>query len=282
MDSNYCSFCGHTLLAGSNICEGCGKIVPEPSIVSPNTNQPIQNSNSMFQNSPFQNQGVNFGNQTQQPANINDPRVKRNIVEFVNVRPKFFVFKELKEIFLAYLVIYIGFISRRLFFSEIKLLDAIFETVALIIGIFGAWLVLDKIVSYSYNLYPQFKFDSEKIMMSMLFSFIFIGFPPGYFKYKIWLKKLPKPNNIMKIQYISNLLLLIYGYIWYFLLTSFDLPSIFNYFPFIIAISVGIGILPIGNFRLILIWNRYLYFVLIALAIGLFVLSFPIFNPSSL
>ena len=275
MDNSFCTYCGGKLIPGTSICEGCGKHVPKPSNTDGSTNQLDQSSNSMFKNEPLTQTPANTTNQTVNQPDLNDPRVKRNIVEFVNTRPKLLTFSEIKEVFLAYLVIYIGFISRRIFFSNIDIFDAVFETIALILGIFGVWLLIDKFVSYWYNLYPQFKFDPDRIIMSMIFAFIFIGFPPSYFRYRIWVKKLPKPNNVMKIQYISNITLILYGYIWYFLLFTHSLPDIFLFFPFIIGISVGIGILPVGNFRLILTWNRFLYFLLISLTAILIIVSLP-------
>lgn len=262
------------MLPGTSICEACGKSVPKTRNVDSTTNQYNQNSNSMFQNPPVKQYNYNTPNQQIPQPDLNDPRIKRNIVEFVNIKPKFLTFSELKEVFSAYLVIYIGFILQRILFHDVELTEAIFETIALILGIFGVWLLIDKIVSYSYNLYPQFKFDPERIIMSLIFAFIFIGFPPGFFRYRIWVKKLPKPNNIIKIQYISSLILILYGYMWYILMVIHSLTDIFYLFPFIIGISVGIGILPIGNFRLILKWNKFLYFVLLIITGVLIVLGF--------
>ncbi len=278
MDSKFCTYCGAVLLPGMSICEGCGKQVPKSVEDNNNTSasyQSYQNSNSMFSNNTTGYQQPPIQNQTIPQPDLNDPRVKRNIVEFVNTRPRLLTFSEIKEIFLAYLVIYIGFISRRILISNIDLFHAIFETVALILGIFGVWLLIDKIVAYRYNLYPQFKFDPDRIVMSMIFAFIFIGFPPGFFRYRIWVKKLPKPNNIMKIQFISNISLILYGYIWLALLLNHSLPDIFYVFPFIIGISVGIGILPVGNFRLVMAWNKYLYFLLLIMTFVLIILSIP-------
>ena len=278
LDTRFCTYCGNSLLPGTSICENCGKQVPKPDHPYEETkssNQAIHNSN-MFNSTPVSQSSYNTTNTTMPKPDLNDPRIKRNIVEFVNTRPRLLSISELKEIFLAYLVIYIGFISRRILIGNIDLIDAIFETVALILGIFGVWLLIDKIVAYRYNLYPQFKFDPERIVMSMIFAFIFIGFPPAYFRYRIWVKKLPKPNNIMKIQYISNMTLILYGYVWYALLINHSLPDIFLFFPFIIGISVGIGILPVGNFKLILSWNKNLYILLLLLTFVLIIISLPL------
>ncbi len=274
LNKTYCTYCGSLLLPGTSICEACGKSIPKPAYNSTTNTQFNQNSNSMFQSSPVQQYNSNTANQNTSQPDLNDPRVKRNIVEFVNSKPKLLTITELKEIFLAYIVIYFGFIGQRLFLHDVELQQAIFETIALILGIFGVWLLIDKIVSYNYNLYPQFKFDPERILLSLFFAFIFIGFPPGYFRYRIWVKKLPKPNNIIKIQFISSLSLILYGYIWYFLIFTHSLPDIFLFFPFIIGISVGIGILPIGNFRLILKWNKYLYIFLVIITVILTLLGF--------
>ena len=262
------------MLPGTSICEACGKSVPKSLNGESSTAQYNQNSNSMFQTPPVRQFNYNTPNQQIPQPDLNDPRIKRNIVEFVNIKPKLLTISELKEIFLAYLVIYIGFILQRMFFHDVELTEAVFETIALILGIFGVWLLIDKIVSYSYNLYPQFKFDPEKIIMSLIFAFIFIGFPPGFFRYRIWVKKLPKPNNIIKIQYISSLTLILYGYLLYILMAIHSLSYIFYLFPFIIGISVGIGILPIGNFKLILKWNKFLYIMLLLITGLLIVLGF--------
>lgn len=284
LDTKYCTYCGAVLLPGMSICEGCGKHVPkevEGQQNSSSSYQDYQNSNSMFSTDSQGYQQATTVNQPQPQPDLNDPRVKRNIVEFVNTRPRLLTFSEIKEIFLAYLVIYIGFISRRILISSIDIFHAIFETIALILGIFGVWLLIDKIVAYRYNLYPKFKFDPDRIVMSMIFAFIFIGFPPGFFRYRIWVKKLPKPNNIMKIQFISNFTLILYGYIWLALLMNHSLPDIFLFFPFIIGISVGIGILPVGNFRLVMAWNKYLYFLLLILTAVLIVASIPFLLKAS-
>ena len=279
LDTRFCTYCGKSLLPGTSICENCGKQVPKPNDpfqASANTSQGVYNSSSMFNTGSMTQVTSNTTNNTIQKPDLTDPRVKRNVVEFVNTRPRLLTFAELREIFLAYLVIYIGFISRRILIGNIDIFDAIFETIALILGIFGVWLLIDKIVAYRYNLYPRFKFDPDRIIMSMIFAFIFIGFPPAYFRYRIWVKKLPKPDNIMKIQYITNMSLILYGYVWYALLINHSLPDIFLFFPFIIGISVGIGILPVGNNRLILGWNRNLYFLLLFLTFALILLSFPL------
>lgn len=285
MESLFCTYCGHSLVPGTNVCEGCGKFVPNPS----------QNANSNINQTQIDiNQNYTYASGSSIPPNVQvsnqqpdltDPRVKRNVVEFVNIKPRLFTLSELKDVFFAYLVIYIGFISRRLFFGNIDLFEAIFETIALILGIFGVWLLIDKLISYRYHLYPKFIYDPDRTIMSMVFAFLFIGFPPGYFRYRIWLKKLPKPNNLMKIQFLSNIILILYGYVWYFiiishsfsniLLVNHPLLDIFFFFPFIISLSVGIGILPFGNFKLILTWNKYLYIILVALTVALIILSFP-------
>ena len=279
LDTSFCTFCGKSLVPGSNICENCGRIVPKPQIPQADTSQANYNSNSMFSSPPITQDNYTQPGQTPPQPNLNDPRIKRNVVEFVNSRPKLLTFSELREVFLAYLVIYIGFILRRLVVGNIDLNVAIFETIVLILGIFGVWLLIDKIVSYYYNLYPLFKFDPERTIMSMIFAFIFIGFPPGYFRYRIWLKRLPKPDNIMKIQFLTNFLLIIYGYFWFVMLFIHQLPDIFKLFPFIIGISVLIGILPIGNFKLILSWKKSLYFMLLLLTILLVIVSFPFIFP---
>ena len=285
MNESFCTYCGHSLVPGTNICEGCGKMVPKSvssDITTNSTPQQHIQGDQVFTTAPFMNQASggfppsSQGFPQQQQPNINDPKVKRNIVEFVNIKPRLLTLSELKDVFLAYLVIYIGFISRRLILGNIELFDAIFETVALILGIFGVWLIIDKLISYHYHLYPKFIYDPEKTLMSMIFAFFFIGFPPSYFRYRIWLKKLPKPNNIIKIQFLSNAILIAYGFFWYILLYLHSLPEIFLLFPFIIAISVAIGILPFGNFKLILTWNRTLYIILIIATLILFIISFPL------
>ena len=267
----YCTSCGKSLVTGSNLCESCGKLNVKPVTTNNNTTSNYSNINST---GSFTNFSVN---QTNQYTTQNNPNARNNSIDFVQNKPKFFTFNEFKDILLAYTVIYIGFVSRRIVLSEKSLLVSIFETIALIVGIFGYWLIIDKIISYKHNLYPKFIFDPNKSLMAMFFAFIFIGFPPGYYKYRVWIQKFPQPNNIIKIQFLINLLLVLYGYMWFIAIINFPalfIGSVFLYFPFIISISVGFGILPIGTSSLMPKWNKYYYYFLVMITAALIVSSY--------
>lgn len=255
---------------GSNLCISCGSII----------NQPERKNSS---NSNFTNNNVNSTMNTY-PSNTPFPlapqsqqRNKRGTIEFVSKKPNFLTSKEVKDIFIAYSVIYVGFVLRRIIFTDNTFLTSIIETIALIVSIFGVWFLIDKTISYLFHFYPKFVYDPEKSFMALIFAFIFIGFPPGYYKYRVWVNRLPKPNSIIKIQYITYLILISYGWVWYFLIILFPeliVLDIISIIPFVISLSVGLGILPFGSFKLVLKHNKYLYYLLALLTIGLFIGSY--------
>lgn len=252
----FCTSCGEEMVAGTNFCDICAHKVKTP-----------QNQVKTPQNFEVMAKNVDLSQVNNQVGGI----------ELVAKKPRFITFDELKNLFLAYSVIYFGFTLRRVLITG-NIISSVFETSVILVAIFGIWFLIDKFVSYHYNYYPKFIYHPEKAFTSLIFSFIFIGFPPGRYVYRIFNQKLPLPRDILKVHYLTYFFLTMYGWLWFYLITFNFIGNykIFIIIPFIIAISIGIAILPFGSFKVIYDTNKSNYFILVFFVLTLFIESYPL------
>ena len=214
-------------------------------------------------------------------------------IELVSEKPKTFRLKEIRDILLAWAVVYIGFSIQRfviLYLTFSSDITTIFEsgffiqTFLFILAIFGPWFILEKIVSRYFHLYTEFNFDSNRAVFSFIAALIFFGIPPGYNSYKVHISHPPKGSDIPKIQMFVFTGLLVWGIIMLSIIVSilqvYSINSPIILFmeeiPFFLAISVGFNLIPFEGSAgwLIYRFSRPSYLALIGMTILIGIISF--------
>jgi hypothetical protein len=205
-------------------------------------------------------------------------------IEMVEKKPQIFTVREIADIFLAWLIIFLGFTARLILIEPKKTIEIItLETAIIILAIFGAWFLFEKLASRYYHLYTEFKFDGNRAAFAFFVSFIFIGIPPGHNKYKVHVTHPPKVADIPKIQSLCLGTLLIWGIFIQMGLIILGAEFLLLirleellYIPFIIALTVGINLLPFYGTPgyLIKSSNILFYVLLFSVVIILFFTSF--------
>lgn len=245
------------------MCTNCGAInkPPEDNRVNHSTSASVDETHTFGQQGMF--------SQTQSQSPPTQP-TKQSPVQFSAEKPPFVTPRELQELGLAYFFIVVGFAARRFILAG-DLLMSILEASILVLGIFGVWYLLDKAISYRFRLFSVFRFEPSRVPLAVLFSFIFVGFPPGYYRYVIWVKNPPVAKNILAIQFFSYAFLTTYGFmVWALVMVHPPLATtILAIFPLVISLSVGVGLLPLPRTpgRVLAKWNLRLY-VLLAVAVA--------------
>jgi hypothetical protein len=284
-----CPNCNSEVLPGLSFCEECNSPMPKnaatPSPSYSNTTMNYEMGSNVPSPSPFPSNQTETQTHTF-PDGTKQETPKQGIIEVVANKPKMFVLKEIRGIILAWTIVILGFSGRKIFLTRNPNILAILVGTALAIFlIFGVWLILDKIASRFYRIYTEFSFDGNRAFLSFVASFIFIGIPPLHPKYRVWMKKPPKVQDIPKIQLITFGGLLIWAYLilnyFYFIGdTSIFLNNeyliYFLYIPFILGLSIGINLLPFRGTPgwLIYSWNKVMYYGLAGLTTILLVFSY--------
>ena len=255
----YCPNCGSEIDEGLSFCENCNTRLPKGFFSKTDDNK-LNSNQSFFNVPPVSKQVTNVQNQTFQqtmqcPQCHNQPispmgcqkcgwkpnkviiQARKPVgsvpkggnIELVSEKPTTFRLKEIRDILLAWAVVYIGFSIQRfviLYLTFSSDITTIFEsgffiqTFLFILAIFGPWLILEKIVSRYIHLYTEIKFDSNRAVFSFIAALIFIGIPPGYNSYKVHISHPPKGSDIPKIQMFVFTGLLVWGIIMLSIIVS--------------------------------------------------------------